>query len=299
MIKKPHISKKTTILIVTINGYISMKTIKNLHKSYRIIIIENNNNLTLKKKLGNGFKNIDIFVSKKNLGFGGGNNFGLKKVKTPFVLILNPDVEISKKDVERFEVFSKKIKKFSILTALIKDFKKMIDTKFDKINKNQAHVNINREISKISWVPEWCMFCKLKDLKGINYFDEKYFLYFEGLDLCKRLRDKGKIFYLIKQIKIKHLFAGTARNLNKEKELSHWKLRFWHFYWSSFYYHKKHYGYLRSFFIHISKLLRFFIKMNYLYFINRNNYDYLTTKAKFNGILSQIFNKKSDFRISL
>ena len=276
-----------------------MKTIKNLHEKYRIIIIENNNDLILKKNLNKKFKNIDIFISKKNLGFGGGNNFGLKKVKTPYVLILNPDVEISKKSVEMFEKFSKKIKDFSILTASIKDFKKMMNSKFDKVNQDQAYIKINNKISKLSWVPEWCMFCRLKDLKNINYFDENYFLYFEGLDLCKRLRDMGKIFYLIKQIKIKHLFAGTARNLKKQKELSHWKLRFWHFYWSSFYYHKKHYGYLKSFLIHISKLIRFFIKMNYLYFVNNNDYDYITTKAKFYGILCQILNKKSYFRINL
>ena len=39
--------------------------------------------------------------------------------------------------------------------------------------------------------------------------------------------------------------------------------------------------------------------MNYLYFVNNNDYDYITTKAKFYGILSQILNKKSYFRINL
>ena len=119
------------------------------------------------------------------------------------------------------------------------------------------------------------------------------------MDLCKRLRDKGKLFYLIKSIKIKHLFAGTARGLDKEKELSHWKLRFWHFYWSSFYFHRKHYGYFNSFKIHLGKLLRFFIKKNYLYFLNNKDYNYITTKAKFSGILNQMLNKKSYFRINL
>ena len=51
MIKKSKISKQTTILIVTINGYVSMKTIKNLYQNYKIIIVENNNHLSLKKKI--------------------------------------------------------------------------------------------------------------------------------------------------------------------------------------------------------------------------------------------------------
>ena len=299
MIKKSKISKQTTILIVTINGYVSMKTIKNLYKNYKIIIVENNKDFTFKKRLEKKFKNINIFVLKKNLGFGGGNNFGFKKIKTPNVLILNPDVEISKKSVQMFEKYSNKLKNFSILTALTKDFYKMMDSKLDKIDKSPSHVQINKDYSKLSWVPEWCMFCKLKDLKKINYFDENFFLYFEGIDLCKRLRNKGKLFYLIKSIKIKHLFAGTARGLDKEKELSHWKLRFWHFYWSSFYFHRKHYGYFNSFKIHLGKLFRFFIKKNYLYFLNNKDYNYITTEAKFSGILNQMLNKKSYFRINL
>lgn len=299
MIKKSKISKQTTILIVTINGYVSMKTIKNLYKNYKIIIVENNKDFTFKKKLEKKFKKINIFVSKKNSGFGGGHNFGFKKIKTPNVLILNPDVEISKKSVQMFEKYSNKLKNFSILTALTKDFYKMMDNKLDKIDKSPSYIQINKDYSKLSWVPEWCMFCKLKDLKKINYFDENFFLYFEGMDLCKRLRDKGKLFYLIKSIKIKHLFAGTARGLDKEKELSHWKLRFWHFYWSSFYFHRKHYGYFNSFKIHLGKLLRFFIKKNYLYFLNNKDYNYITTKAKFSGILNQMLNKKSYFRINL
>ena len=276
-----------------------MKTIKNLYKNYRIIIVENNNDLNLKKKLKRRFKEISVLVPGKNLGVGGGNNYGFKKIKTPNVLILSPDVEISKKSVQMFEKHSNKLKNFSILTAQTKDFYKMMDTRLDKVAKNPSHVEINKDYSKLSWVPEWCMFCKLKDLKKINYFDENFFLYFEGMDLCKRLRDKGKLFYLIKSIKIKHLFAGTARGLDKEKELSHWKLRFWHFYWSSFYFHRKHYGYFNSLRIHLSKLIRFFIKKNYLYFLNNKDYNYITTKAKFDGILNQMLNKKSYLRINL
>tara|TARA_B100000900_G_scaffold406966_1_gene418872 strand:- start:92 stop:988 length:897 start_codon:yes stop_codon:yes gene_type:complete len=298
VIKKSKISRKTTILIVTINGYVSTKTIKNLCNNYKIIIIENNKNFVLKKKLKK-FKNVNVFFTKYNLGFGGGNNFGLKKIKTPYVLLLGPDAEISKKSVDLFEKFSQEIRDSSILTAPIKDFEKMMDSKLDKGDKEEACIRINNKISKLSWVPEWCMYCSLKDLKKVNYFDENYFLYFEGLDLCKRLKKIGKNFYLIKQIRIKHFFAGTSENLNESKKLSHWKLRFWHFYWSSFYFHKKHYGYFRSFQIHLSKFLRFFVKKNYLYLRGKKNYDYVTTKAKFDGILSQILGKKSYFRINL
>lgn len=297
--KKNQLSKLTTILIVTINCKLSLKTIKNLSTYYKIIIVENNNCKKLKNFFINKFDNIEFIVSKKNLGFGGGNNIGLNKIKTPNVLILNPDVGISKKNVKVFEKYSKQILDYSILTANIKDFDLTTNSNLDRIDKNSKFKINDLKVQQIPWVPEWCMYCKISDLKKINYFDENYFLYFEGLDLCKELTKLNKKFYLIKDNMITHEFGGTSKNLNKSEHLTHWKLRYWHFYWSSFYYHRKHYGYVASFYIHISKLFRFFFKKNYYYFFRKNDYEYITTKAKFEGILSQIFNKKSYFRVKL
>ena len=296
---KYYPSKLTTILIVTINGFISMKTIKNLKDNYKIIIVENNGDNKLYKKFSRYYKNIKVFIRKKNLGFGGGNNFGLKKIKTPYVLMLNPDVEISKKSVELFEKYTKEKIDFSILTANVKDFNLMINSRLDKFDKNNRFKIKNVDLQNIPWVPEWCMFCKLSDLKKVKFFDENYFLSFEGLDLCKKLKKNNKNFYLVKDIKITHSMAGTSSNLSIKKNLEHWQLRFWHFYWSSFYYHRKHYGYLNSLKVHIFKLIRFFIKKKYLYFFKGNDYDYLTTKSKFEGILSQICSKNSFYRIEL
>ena len=293
------VSKLTTILIVTINGIVSTKTINNLKNNYRIIIIENNNSRKLEKKFSKGSKNIDIYIQNKNLGFGGGNNIGLKKVVTPYVLMLNPDVEISKKSVEKFENYSKKISNFSILTANVKDFDLMMNSSLDKILKYKKFKFRNLDYQSIPWVPEWCMYCKVADLKKVNFFDESYFLYYEGLDLCKKLIKYNKRFYVIKDIHIIHAMAGTSKKLKNKKFLQHWQLRFWHLYWSSFFYHRKHYGYITSFKIHITKLIRFFFKKSFLYFFNKKDYNYLTTKSKFEGILNQILNRKSFFRIKL
>ena len=78
------LSKLTTIIIVTINGKVLKKVIKNLSNFYKIIIVENNNDQQIKKEFSNKSKSIEVIVSKKNLGFAGGNNLALKKVKTPY-----------------------------------------------------------------------------------------------------------------------------------------------------------------------------------------------------------------------
>ena len=190
------LSKLTTIIIVTINGKVLKKVIKNLSNFYKIIIVENNNDQQIKKEFSNKSKSIEVIVSKKNLGFAGGNNLALKKVKTPFVLILNPDVDINKNNIQKLEYQSKKIKNFSILAPNSNHFIQTVNTQLDKIKKyNFIEIDKKKEITEIPWVPGWCMFCKMKDLKQMKYFDDNFFLFFEELDLCKRLKSKNKKFY--------------------------------------------------------------------------------------------------------
>ena len=83
------LSKLTTIVIVTINGKVYHNVIKRLYKFYKIIIVENNNDILFKKKISLKFKNVEVLLPKKNLGFGGGNNFATKKVKTIAIMFFS------------------------------------------------------------------------------------------------------------------------------------------------------------------------------------------------------------------
>ena len=139
------LSKLTTIVIVTINGKITNKVIKNLYENYKIIIVENNNDQKFKKRILNSFKKIKVLTPKKNLGFGGGNNLALKTVKTPYVLFLGPDVEISLKSLQDLESEIKKIKSFSILAPNSNHFIETVNTRLDKVNNYQL-IEIENEI---------------------------------------------------------------------------------------------------------------------------------------------------------
>ena len=293
------LSKLITIVIVTINGKISHKVIKKIYKLYNIIIVENNNDKLFKKNFLSKYKKINILLSKKNLGFGGGNNYALKKVKTPYVLFLGPDVDISLKNIKDLESQIKKIKNFSIIAPNSNHFIQTVNTQLDKITKNElVKINKKNHITEIPWVPEWCMLCNVKDLKKVGFFDENFFLFFEGLDLCKRLKKIDKKFFLINNINIIHHFHGTSSNINLEKSLNHSKLRLWHYNWSSFYYHSKHYGYFTSLSIHFSKYLRFTLR-KYISFLSGNKKEYFLNHSRTSGLLSRIMNKDSFYRVKL
>ena len=71
-----------TVLIVTFktNHKILDDCIKSIDGKSKIIIVENSKDEQFKKEYEKKFSNIEVFLSGKNLGYGGGNNFELESL---------------------------------------------------------------------------------------------------------------------------------------------------------------------------------------------------------------------------
>ena len=81
-----------TIIIVTIKSHnVIDKCLKSIDPKIKKIIVENSSDEEFVKVIKNKYENTDCFLTGKNLGMGPGNNFGIKKSKTQYVMILNPD----------------------------------------------------------------------------------------------------------------------------------------------------------------------------------------------------------------
>ena len=128
-----------------------------------------------------------------------------------------------------------------------------------------------------------------------TFFDENFFLYFEEIDLCTRVKKKGGKIYLNKNISIKH---EGASSVNKVNDLELEKNRNWHWMWSTFYYHKKYRGFVSAFIIIFPKLFSAISKLIYyqLIFNKEKKNIYF---CRMSGIINSILGKKSWYRPSL
>ena len=69
-------------------------------RDLEIIIIDNDSNLDLKKKICSNFNISKYILNKKNVGFSTGYNQGVNLSKSEFILLLGPDCLISKKSIK-------------------------------------------------------------------------------------------------------------------------------------------------------------------------------------------------------
>ena len=217
------------------------RLVKSIDTKYPIIIIENSGNKKLKVDLEETYKNVSVVICEENLGFSKGMNLGIKLSKTPFVFINPADIRISNESLNLLSEVIVNFKNFGMLSPVYRD--KSVHSNYQIWNNSKKDEEISLFGKKI----------KLKEVDFIDgtivlnkqllnnmFFDENIFIYFETMDLCKRLRDKKIRMYAVDEITFDH-FGGQShdKKYDHEAHLS----RNWHYNWSKFYFYNKHNNY--------------------------------------------------------
>jgi N-acetylglucosaminyl-diphospho-decaprenol L-rhamnosyltransferase len=291
-----------TVIIVTYKTKekIIFDCIKSINSDVNVLIIENSNKFIHEKIILSNFPNVKILCTGNNLGYGRGNNFGLKLVKTSFALILNPDVICDRDFFNNIIDVLNKVNDFTIIGCQYLNDKIFMPAGFFNKHKN-ANFKDNfknnkvESLSKVEWVTGCSMLINLKKFDDKEIFDKNFFLYFEEIDLCKSVIKKNENIFTSQKLKIHHLGFQSSTEIESNNKINLNKVREWHWMWSSFYFYKKNYSYLYAFYQMFGKLLKSLIKFSF-YSITfqknkKNKYLY-----RFLGLVNSFLNKPSHFR---
>ncbi len=282
-------------LTLVFNSYQSQHLLKKIlsrfHNRYKIIIIENSLDKKVKTLLEKKFKNTEVIIPKKNLGLAKSYNLGIKRAKTKFVFLNNPDMETSNNAIKRLILCANKIKNFGALSPIFKNEKMYKNFKiFEKKKINNSSFFQKLDIIEVDLLDN-NLFLNRK-IAEKNLFDENYFLFFETLDFTRQLKLKGKKLYAIKKIKFNHFGASSLpkkfNNLVK-------KTRSFHYNWSKFYYLKKNFNYFYALRKVLPNIIRGFKKI-FINILKLNFKDVQLNLIEILGIFSSIFLLKSFFR---
>ena len=274
-------SKELTVVIVTFKSDEKIiNCLKSISYNIPVVVVENSDNKNFKNKIENIFTNVKCILVGENKGYATANNIGLKSVTTKYALVLNPDTILDKDAIKNFFNAKEQVEDFWLIGPA-----------------NNQIVNFNENDNNFKEVNNLKGFAIFFNLSKFNqdYFDENFFLFFEEIDLCRRVKkNKGKI-YLHKNIFIKH---DGASSVNKTNKLDLEKTRNWHWMWSTFYYQKKCKGFSLAFIIIFPKLFSAIFKtLFYLMILNKKKREIYF--CRLSGLINSIFGKKAWYRPSM
>ena len=274
-------SKELSIVIVTFKSELKIfDCLEAIPRHIKVIVVENSKNEFFKKDVERKYKNVNCILTGENKGYATANNIGLSNVETKFALVLNPDAILEKNTIENFLKTANKNNDFWLIGP---GSDQIVDLNFN-----------NNSIIEVSNLKGFAIFFNMPKFNG-KFFDENFFLYFEEIDLCKKvIKNKGKIF-LDHNILIKHEGASSVNKLDK-LELE--KNRNWHWMWSTFYFHKKYKGFLFALIIIFPKFISAVLKtLFYLLIFQKRKRDIYFCRVS--GILNSIKGNKSWYRPAL
>ncbi len=209
---------------------------------YEIIII-NNDSKKINVDLVN--KNIRIVENNHNDGFAKACNRGALLAQGKILFFLNPDTNFEKGNIQNlisaFSDSSVGAVSPQLLTIdnEIQPWSSGYEITLFEIILNKLGFVSSKKLWKknTNAVPLWISGAALAISKNlfekINGFDENFFMYFEDVDLCKRITSQGLRILILPSVQILHLGGQSFSNSNQQKK---------DYYTSQDYYFKKHFS---------------------------------------------------------
>jgi GT2 family glycosyltransferase len=165
--------------------------------------------------LAERFAGVRAFVAPENLGFGGGHNLLAAKTDAPYLLILNPDVELTAPGT-----ISRLLKVVAGDPRVTVAGPKLLtgDGSPQPYDHGRLH-GVRAAIAlrgghsywratdvrqEVAWVSGAAMLVEHAAFRAAGGFDEKLFLYKEDEDLCLRLREAGGAVIYEPGVTIRH-----------------------------------------------------------------------------------------------
>jgi len=227
-------------------------------------IIVNNDTVEKIDFISEKYSNVKIINNKENVGFGAGNNIGAKEAQGEFILFLNPDAEIISNNLENvFKQFSSN-EKIGALGSGLLNSSDDVQVWSSGLEINLLNLILNnlgflkskkiwesKEKVFTDWVSGAAMFTKRSFFKEVGGFDEDYFMYFEDMDFCRRIRENGQKVLYFPEFQVKHMNGKSYNSERSQKK---------DYYNSQEKYFKKHYGNFSYYTIKLLGRVKFFLK---------------------------------------
>ena len=220
-----------SIIIVTWNtAKITQKCVQTINKflnNPEIIIVDNGSKdntveLLLKEK------NVKIIKNNANLGFSKANNIGFKQASNEYILFMNSDIELIDDSInDLFKYFKNKDNIGIIgpkflnpdLTVQASVFPKQSalnafkEFYLKQKNSYSKYIPNTEKPIKVWAISGGCILTRKSFFESIGGWNEKYFFYFEDMDLCRKINKIGKDVIFFPKCQIIHRHGASGAKL--------------------------------------------------------------------------------------
>lgn len=221
-----------------------------------ILVSDNNSTDGSIDMIKNDFPQIRLIENKDNIGYSAAANKAIRKSSGRYILILNNDIEALEGSLDTLVKTMDEHPDIGLLGCMLLNsdgtlqqsfgyfnlgflsevVQKFILNRYRKGNRlignylRWAHKNFR----EVDWIKGACIMARRQAIDAVGLMDENYFLYFEEIDLCNRVRKGGWKVCYTPEARMIH-YEGKSTTINSDKAMIEYRK-------SQLYFYKKHYG---------------------------------------------------------
>ncbi|MDR1612305.1 MAG: glycosyltransferase family 2 protein [Planctomycetota bacterium] len=167
-------------------------------------------------------QDIGLIRRPDNIGFAAGCNLGAKGGTGKYLLFLNPDASLENDAPSLLAAFLRENPRAKIAGPQIRDRRGAVGKTcrnlptplgifFDAagLDRYLGYYRLTRfdhaHARKVGQIIGACMFIRREDFEALGGFDERFFIYYEEVDLCKRVWDSGGEVWFYPGARIGHV----------------------------------------------------------------------------------------------
>jgi hypothetical protein len=255
---------------------------------HEVIVVDNASSDGTRDWIAGAFPSIRLIANPENAGFSKANNLGVRESRGKFLLFLNTDTVVPPGALD------------SLLAKLVSDptigavgpalvhrrnsyqvsfgrsvnfgaqfWQKLVLNPYHKVRRKKGGKD-----RAVGWLSAACLLCRRTAFEQAKCFDERFFIYFEDIDLCYRMRKAGWKLVHVPGIRVFHEGGTTTAPRATTSRFEYRR--------SQLFYYRKHnsrvsYG-----------LLRTYLRLNFRYLAVRGVFrgeDGSLLKQRYEGLL--------------
>ena len=236
-----------------------------------IIVVDNASRDNSAALVRSDYPDVKLIASDVNLGFGNANNKALAVAQGRYIVLLNPDATLPANTLENALKHMEQYPDVGMGGGLLQGDKgewqpsaRLFPSLNDALTlsglanryeKSQFFGRFDRswadplEAVAVDWVPGAFAIIRRDLIDSIGLFDPRFFLYYEEVDLCRRIHEAGFKVYYWPDLVITHIGGASSETVDglafssSGKQLTLWRMR------SQLLYYRKWHGWLYSYLV--------------------------------------------------
>jgi GT2 family glycosyltransferase len=231
----------------------------------QVIVVDNASTDGSAKMIEQEFPAVLLIQSEVNLGFGPANNLGFQSAAGRYIVLLNSDAFLSEGSLAlsvacmdanpraglgggrligrdgswqpSARMFPTVVSDLIVLSGFAARFPR--SRFFGRADRTWAN---EMEPAEVDWVPGAYSIVRAEAMSAVGPFDTRFFLYYEEVDFCKRIKKARYSIWYWPEIVVVHIGGESSRQIQSLQmsrtgaQLTLWRMR------SMLLYYRKHHG---------------------------------------------------------